>query len=95
MREKRKLQIEFSNRFNKDRQNAPLDIKISLRESLEIFIENPDDISLHKHSLHKLGKRYYGLWSISVTDDWRAIYRNREGKIIFLMLRTHKKLYAK
>ena len=94
MKNKELVRIEFSNRFNKDRQLAPLVIKIALRDAIELFRDDNENEILRSHSLDKLGKRYYGLWSINITDDWRAIYRKKDNRIIFMMLRTHKKLYG-
>jgi len=94
MQKKQQLLIKFSNSFNKDRKVAPTAIKIALRDALEIFRESPNNSSLRNHSLEKLGKRYFGLRSINVTDDWRAIYRKKENEIIFIMLNTHIQLYT-
>ena len=87
------MRVEFTDLFNKQRKEASLDIKIAFRESLEIFLENPQNETLRNHSLAKLGKRYFGIWSIDVTPDWRALYRKEQDRIIFIELGTHNKLY--
>ncbi|MGH7203331.1 MAG: type II toxin-antitoxin system RelE/ParE family toxin [Candidatus Levyibacteriota bacterium] len=89
------FRIEFSNRFNKDRKAASHKVKVALREALDIFYEDPVSKTLRNHSLAQLGKRYHGLWSINVTDDYRAIYRKEGTTIVFIMLRTHEQLYGK
>ena len=85
--------IEFSSKFNKERNAASLDIKIAFREAYEIFQEDPDNEVLRNHPLDKEGKKFFGFWSIDVTGNWRAIYRKEENKIIFVALDTHGRLY--
>ena len=34
------------------------------------------------------------MWSIDVSEDWRAIYRIEKGKTIFIELGTHEKFYS-
>ncbi len=93
--DKKKFRIEFSSRFNKDIKAAPLAINAALREALDIFYDDTESIILRNHTLNKLGKRFHGLWSINVTDDYRAIYRKEEKRVVFIMLRTHQQLYGK
>ena len=87
--------IELSNLFNKHRAAAPLEVKIALREALEMFAENPNTPILSPHPLDRLGKKYFGTWSIDITEDWRAIYRKVGKRIIFIALGTHRQLYKK
>lgn len=95
MKNVEKPHIEFTNLFNKHRKSAPLDVRVALREALEIFAENPNTDGLSNHSLDRLGKKYFGFWSIDVDDDWRALYRKIDNRIIFIALGTHKQLYSK
>jgi addiction module RelE/StbE family toxin len=69
----------------------PLEIKQALRETLELFLENPTHEALRNHPLTE---EYAGTWSIDVTADWRALYRKDQGKIIFVKLGTHDELYG-
>ena len=87
------MHVEFTNRFNKQLDEAPLSIQISFRESLEVFLDDLNNIILRNHFLHILGKRHFGIWSIDIADDWRALYRKEKDSIIFIELGTHKKLY--
>ncbi|MDE2025390.1 MAG: type II toxin-antitoxin system mRNA interferase toxin, RelE/StbE family [Patescibacteria group bacterium] len=87
------MRVEFTDLFNKQRKEASLDIKIAFRESLEIFLEDSNNTVLRNHSLDTLGKKYFGIWSIDVTEDWRALYRKEQDRIIFIELGTHNKLY--
>lgn len=88
--------IEFTPFFNKQRKAAPLEIKKAFRETLILFIDDPDHSALRNHALKK---KYAGYRSIDVTEDWRAIFketRTEKRKIItFHILGTHKKLYEK
>jgi addiction module RelE/StbE family toxin len=86
--------IDFTNLFNAQRKEAPLAIKIAFREALEIFLEDPTTEILRNHALDELGKKYFGIWSIDVTDDWRALYRKEGDRIIFVDLGTHDQLYG-
>lgn len=95
MRDASRQIVDFANRFKKQEKGAPLEIRTALRDALEIFRDDPQNKALRNHSLNKLGKRYHGLWSIDITEDWRALYRKEEGWIIFIALGTHDKLYKK
>ena len=88
---KKTLRIEFSSLFNKQRRAAPIEIKQALYEVLDLFSENPIHPSLRNHPL--TGK-YAGFRSINVTDDWRAVYREKEDSIKFVAIGTHQKLYG-
>jgi addiction module RelE/StbE family toxin len=83
--------VEFSPIFNKKRKAAPLEIKQVFREVLDLFAENPNHPALRNHTL--TGK-YAGFRSIDVTDDWRALYRTENERIIFVDLGTHGELYG-
>ena len=85
------MNIEFTSLFNKQRQKAPIEIKIAFREALELFLENSEHIALRNHNLTK---EYAGLRSIDVTSDWRANYRKEQDKIIFMQIGTHEQLYG-
>jgi len=74
---------------------TPLEIQIVFRGMYELFQEDPNSEILRNHSLNKLGKRYHGLCSIDVPEDYRAIYRKQEKRAVFIMLRTHQQLYGK
>lgn len=85
--------VDFTNLFKKQQGTASPAVRIAFREALEIFRDNPHSKVLRNHSLGKLGKPYHGLWSIDITDDWRALYRKEKDLIIFVTLGTHDKLY--
>ena len=82
--------IDFSNKFKKNLKKTPLKIKIALRKKLQLFSTNPFNPILNNHSL--IGN-YKGYRSINITGDWRAIYSQHSGRIIFEELGTHSQLY--
>lgn len=92
---KKQLQIEFTQRFNKQRKSAPVEIKIAFKEAFEIFLENPNHPQLRNHPLKE---KYSGYNSLGVTGDWRALFKVRESKtrtvITFHILGTHIQLYG-
>lgn len=94
MKDENILQIKYNSLFNKQRKAAPLNIKIAFRETLELFLDNPDHPSLRNHALRE---KYSGFRSIDVTDDWRALFKIRATKlkitITFHILGTHTQLY--
>lgn len=55
MKDVKKIHVDFTNLFNKQRKDAPLTVKIAFRETLEIFLEDPDNQILRNHSLDTLG----------------------------------------
>ena len=85
------LHIEFAPLFNKHRKEAPLEIKKAFLETLALFLEDQNHPSLRNHALQN---KYAGTRSINVTDDWRALYRFVESRIIFIDLGTHEQLYG-
>jgi addiction module RelE/StbE family toxin len=89
--EKQKERIEFSLIFNKKLSKAPTEIKLAVRQVLELFRENPHHEALRNHLLTE---RYAGFRSIDVTDDWRALYREEKERIMFADLGTHEELYG-
>lgn len=92
---KQEAQFKIASSFQKDLDQAPVEIQIAFRELYAIFRDEPTNQILRNHVLKKVGKRYFGLWSIDVTDDWRAVYRKEKDFIIFVELNTHDKLYQK
>ena len=89
--EKQKERIEFSPIFNKKLAKASTEIKLAVRQALELFRENPHHEVLRNHLLTE---RYAGFRSIDVTEDWRALYRTEPERIIFVEIGTHDQLYG-
>jgi addiction module RelE/StbE family toxin len=51
---------------------------------LNLFVEDSNHPSLRNHALKA---KFAGLRSIDVTDDWRALYRWEDQRIIFVRIR--------
>jgi addiction module RelE/StbE family toxin len=89
------LRIEFSTAFNKQLKKAPREIKIAFQELLLLFRENTNDPTLRNHPLKE---KFAGYRSINITDDWRAVFKERYvGKqrvVTFHMIGTHQQLYG-
>jgi addiction module RelE/StbE family toxin len=83
--------IEFSPVFKKLIARAPAEIKLAFREAYGLFAENPTHPTLRNHPL---SGKYAGFRSIDVTDDWRAVYREKPGRIKFVAIGTHPQLYG-
>ncbi len=92
---KNEPRIEFAPFFTKQRKAAPVEIKEAFLDTLELFLEDPDNPFLRNH---RLRDKFAGLRSIDVTPDIRAVFREEQsGKrkvITFHMLGTHKDLYG-
>jgi addiction module RelE/StbE family toxin len=56
--------------------------------ALELFVEDPN---LRNSALKA---KFAGLRSIDITDDWRALYRWEDQRIIFVRIGTHDELYG-
>ena len=85
--------IKFSRRFVKQLNKAPLKIKRKFEDRLGLFFEDPYHPQLHNHLL--VGK-FAQFRSISISGDWRALYRVLEGDeeiYFFDYLGTHSQLY--
>lgn len=54
------IHFDFANLVNKQREQAPLVIKVAFREALEIFLEDPDNQLLRNHLLETPGKNILG-----------------------------------
>ncbi|HUD04691.1 MAG TPA: type II toxin-antitoxin system mRNA interferase toxin, RelE/StbE family [Patescibacteria group bacterium] len=91
---KKITRINFSTPFDKQLKKSPLEIKITFRKRLEIFIKDSANPQLHDHQLLGRLKNYR---SINITGDWRAIYllskENAEITAIFVAIGTHNQLY--
>ncbi|MGH7202992.1 MAG: type II toxin-antitoxin system RelE/ParE family toxin [Candidatus Levyibacteriota bacterium] len=88
------MEIKYGTRFRKQYIKADKKIKAAFAQTLEIFQENPDHPGLRNHLLRE---GFTGYRSMNVTEDWRAIFKERRtGKqliIVFHFLGTHKELY--
>ena len=84
--------INYHGRFLK--KFAKLDFKIqkAFQKRLFIFKISPYSRELENHTL---SGKYFGCRSINITGDYRAIYTENHGNIVFLKVGTHHELYGK
>lgn len=79
--------IRYSRRFEKAAKALPQGILVLADEKIVLFRQNPLHPSLRLHQLHGM---LLGKWSISVTNNYRIIFRRLEnGDILFLSIGKH------
>ncbi|HKK54452.1 MAG TPA: type II toxin-antitoxin system mRNA interferase toxin, RelE/StbE family [Patescibacteria group bacterium] len=80
-------EIHYSKRFVKDLKLLSKNILDLAIKKEEIFKDNPLHPSLRLHELH--GK-FKGIWSISITSNYRIIFeRMKNGDILFISIGKH------
>ena len=84
------MKVKFHKSFVKDYNRADLKVKSAFEKRLGIFFKNPYHISLKNHPL--VGA-WQGYRSVSITGDFRAVYKASGETAIFVALGTHSKLY--
>jgi addiction module RelE/StbE family toxin len=79
--------IHYSRKFIRELKKLPREvIDIAIKKE-EIFRSNPLHPSLRLHELH--GK-FTGIWSISLTNNYRIIFeRMPNGDILFISIGKH------
>jgi len=79
--------IHYSKKFIKELRELPRDIIDLAIKKEEIFKDNPLHPSIRLHELH--GK-FRGIWSISITSNYRIIFeRMKNGDILFISIGKH------
>jgi mRNA-degrading endonuclease YafQ of YafQ-DinJ toxin-antitoxin module len=85
------VEVKFHKHYDKawDRLNAR--DKVKALDTIELFMDNPNDPELR---LHQLKGRYYPQYSISVSGDLRIhLEYLSENMVMFIMIGTHLQLY--
>jgi len=82
--------VDFSTRFLKQHNKAPIETKRAWLKRFKLFNQNAFHPQLNNH---QLSGKFKGYRSINITGDWRAIYSQGDGSIIFEILGTHNQLY--
>lgn len=89
------MTIKYSLAFYNKYKKANVRIRNRFDQQLRIFRKDQNNSQLNNHALRD---DYEGYRSISITNDWRAIFKEFEdsGKLIiyFVDLGTHKELYG-
>ncbi len=80
-------EIQYSKKFAKELKKLPKEILSIAIKKEKIFKNNPLHPSLRLHELH--GK-FKGIWSISLTGNYRIIFeRMLNGDILFISIGKH------
>lgn len=80
-------QIHYSKKFVKELKGLPEKVIALAIKKEQIFKDNPLHPSLRLHELH--GK-FKGIWSISITNNYRIIFeRMNNGDILFISIGKH------
>ena len=85
------MKILLHAKFEKKFDTLPLSLQSRFFERVAIFRDNQRHPILHDHSVDKA---YPGWRSINVTGDYRALYEEQNGDIVFMKIGTHPELYG-
>jgi len=85
------MNIEYSQKFIKEFEKCPKNIKRAFVIRLEIFIKDDHSPILNNHSLSGKLKDFR---SINISGDWRAVFEKNENIVYFIAIGTHSKLYS-
>lgn len=88
------MTVRYDPDFIEKLKKVKVSIRKSFKERILLFIKNPENPQLHNHPLREDWKGYR---SIDITNDWRAVYAEKqEGDTpiaYFVALGTHRELY--
>ncbi len=86
------MEFKFAQRFKKQFKKLPNEIQVKFSERLDLFIEDKTHPLLR---VHPLQGKFAGYWSINITGDIRALYREEGDEIIiFALIGSHSSLYG-
>ena len=85
------MEIELHRKFLKQLKKMPHPIRNKFVERKNLFIENPTNPLLNNHSVDPV---FPSCRSINITGDYRAIFKEQAGGVIFLKIGTHAELYG-
>lgn len=79
--------IYYAGNFVKRFKKLPLEIKKLADNKVQLFRNNPLHPSLR---LHMLSGKFSGIWSISISKNYRIIFEMRtNGDILFMSIGNH------
>ncbi len=85
------MEIFYSKTFKKQYQKLPSKVQSQFDERLLLWLSDASDPRLR---VHPLSGAYAGYWSMNVSGDVRALYRQDGDQIvIFALIGTHSSLY--
>lgn len=82
--------VRWRKSFRKNYDKLSLRHKETFAERLELFKENAYHPTLRRHKLHG---HYYGLESIDIAPDLRALFLEQPDQLVFYYIRNHGQLY--
>lgn len=84
--------ISYTARLKKQYQKLPKKIQLQFDERLKLFICDKSDPRLR---VHPFSGNFAGYWSMNISGDLRALYRQDGDDIyIFALIGTHSQLYG-
>ncbi len=85
------MNVEYSKRFLKQYYKLPTKVQNQFQNRLELWLQNPHSPLLH---VHALTGEYKGFYSLNVSGDIRALYRQTgESVVLFGFIGSHSQLY--
>lgn len=85
------MKILFAKKFRRNYLRLQIRIREQCDERLRLFEDEPFHPLLNNHSVEK---RFPGCRSINVTGDYRAIFKQQNGVVVFVNIGTHSELYS-
>jgi addiction module RelE/StbE family toxin len=86
------MRVERTKNFKKQYKKLPPQIQQQFIERMKILVIDPGDPMLR---VHPLRGKYTGYWSMNVTGDIRALYReDGDTIVIFAFIGTHSQLFG-
>ncbi len=84
------MEIFLSKKFERMFKKSPREIQNKFIERLKLFRESRYHALLNNHAL---SGALYGLRSINVSGDWRVIFEEKYGGVVFVDIGRHSQLY--
>ena len=84
------MEINFHKDFKKKLKKLAPKVQNQFYERLEVFMKDRTNATLKNHSVDKT---FTDCRSINVTGDYRAIFKEENGVVIFIKIGTHSELY--
>jgi addiction module RelE/StbE family toxin len=85
------MNVDYSKSFDEQFRNLSRLNKQSVRDAVELFIDEPFHISLRNHPLKE---QWRGYRSISADDDLRLHFKmTSKSRTIFVAVGSHNQLY--
>ena len=85
------MRVLYKKRFTKQFKKLSPEVKVQFYGRLRLFADNKFDRILNNHSVEKV---FPGCRSINITGDYRAIFFEQNGTVIFITIGRHPELYS-